>query len=97
MIPTLLRIDACPIQEDKLSFPLISWLSLVADSINGAYDAIEYALFYLVLTGLTQTEITAAFTDGQLSNGVLLYDTTNNVYVGMQAGSLVKFTTTAWP
>ncbi len=32
-----------------------------------------------------------------VSNGVLLYDTTTNVYVGMQNGSLVKFTTTAYP
>lgn len=32
-----------------------------------------------------------------VKNGVLLYDTTNNVYVGMQSGSLVKFTTTPYP
>lgn len=32
-----------------------------------------------------------------VSNGILLYDTTNNVYVGMQNGALVKFTTTAYP
>jgi hypothetical protein len=35
--------------------------------------------------------------DGSIGNGVILYDTTNNVYVGMQSGSLVKFTTTAYP
>ncbi len=97
MIPTILRIDACPLQEDKLSFPLISWLSIIGDTINSAYDAIEFALYYLVLTGLTQTEITTAFSNGELFNGILLYDTTNNVYVGMQAGALVKFTTTAYP
>ena len=32
-----------------------------------------------------------------VSNGILLYDTTTNVYVGMQNGALVKFTTTAYP
>ncbi len=32
-----------------------------------------------------------------VSNGILMYDTTTNVYVGMQNGSLVKFTTTAYP
>lgn len=32
-----------------------------------------------------------------VSNGVILYDTTNNVYVGMQNGVLVKFTTTSYP
>lgn len=34
---------------------------------------------------------------GVMQNGILLYDTTNNVYVGMQNGALVKFTTTAYP
>ncbi len=34
---------------------------------------------------------------GDIGNGILLYDTTNNVYVGMQSGALVKFTTTAYP
>ncbi len=32
-----------------------------------------------------------------LNNGILLYDTTNDVYVGMQAGALVKFTTSPYP
>jgi hypothetical protein len=36
-------------------------------------------------------------TDVTLTNGILLYDTTNNVYVGMQNGALVKFTTSAYP
>lgn len=36
-------------------------------------------------------------TDGDIGNGILLYDTTNNVYVGMKSGALVKFTTTTYP
>ena len=32
-----------------------------------------------------------------IGNGILFYDTTNNEYVGMQSGALVKFTTTAYP
>jgi hypothetical protein len=32
-----------------------------------------------------------------VGNGILLYDTTNNVYVGMQSGALVQFTTAAYP
>ena len=35
--------------------------------------------------------------NGDIGNGILMYDTTNNVYVGMQSGALVKFTTTAYP
>lgn len=34
---------------------------------------------------------------GSIGNGILLYDTTNNEYVGMQSGALVKFTTTSYP
>ena len=97
MIPTLLRIDGCPLQEDELSFPLKSWLSIIGDTINSAYDAIENGFYYLTPTGLTQAQILAAFSDGLLLNGVLLYDTTNNEYVGVQSNALVKFTTTAYP
>jgi hypothetical protein len=32
-----------------------------------------------------------------VTNGIVLYDTTTNVYVGMQNGALVQFTTTAYP
>ncbi len=32
-----------------------------------------------------------------VENGLFVYDTTNNVYVGMQNGALVKFTTTSYP
>lgn len=35
--------------------------------------------------------------DADVTNGILFYDTTMNVYVGMQNGALVKFTTTAYP
>ena len=32
-----------------------------------------------------------------VGDGIIFYDTTNKVYVGMQNGALVKFTTTAYP
>ncbi len=35
--------------------------------------------------------------DGEVGNGLFLYDTTNDVYVGMQSGSLVQFTTSPYP
>lgn len=35
--------------------------------------------------------------DMGVNNGILFYDTTTNVYVGMKNGALVKFTTTAYP
>ena len=93
----LLRIDGCPLQEDDLTFELKSWLSVTGDTINSSFDALEMALNLLYAQGLTAAQITAMFTDGNLTNGVLMYDTTNNEYVGVQSGALVKFTTAAWP
>jgi hypothetical protein len=100
----LLRVDGCPTQDDDLSFPLKSWLSIIADTINSSIDAIELNINFLnqyisvdgfIVPSLTAVEIAAIAAD--LVNGVLLYDTTNNVYVGQQAGSLVKFTTSSYP
>jgi len=41
--------------------------------------------------------LTFVTSDKPFGNGIFLYDTTNNVYVGMQSGALVKFTTSAYP
>lgn len=35
--------------------------------------------------------------DGVIGNGIMLYDTTTNQYLGIENGALVKFTTTAYP
>jgi hypothetical protein len=89
----LLRIDGCPLQEDELSFALKSWLSVLADTINSSFDAIELAFNPLTIVPMTAAKIAAAsFTDG-----VIVYDSTNNEYVGQQSGSLVKFTTSPYP
>ena len=93
----LLRIDGCPLQEDKLTFELKSWLSVTGDTINSTFDAVESALNLLTAQSYTSTQITDLFAAGELVNGVLLYDTTHNEYVGVQSGVLVKFTTAAWP
>lgn len=93
----LLRTDSCPLQEDQLSFALTSWLAVLSDTINSTFDIIEANMNLLVLQPMTQTQITDAFTDGLLTDGTVIYDSTNNVYVGQQSGALVKFTTTAYP
>lgn len=93
----LLRVDGCPLQDDKLSFPLKSWLAVLADTINSTFALIESNI--VLSQGATVPQLTAAqIADltGQ-PNGWLAYDTTNNVYVGKQSGSLVKFTTTSYP
>ena len=92
------RIDAVPIASNTQFDPqFLQWLWVLVDTLNEDINDIQ-ALFNLFTTNsYTQTEITDMNTAGQLSDGVFLYDSTNNVYVGRQGGSLVKFTTTAYP
>lgn len=92
------RIDSAPIASNTQFDPqFLQWLWVLVDALNENMRDIQDALNLLTLNGHTQAEITAMNIAGQLANGVILYDTTNNVYVGRQAGSLVKFTTTAYP
>lgn len=91
------RIDAVPIANTNFDNQFSQWLAVLVDALNENISEIQTALNLLTAIGYTQTEIVAMNTAGQLSDGVLLYDTTNNVYVGRQSGSLVKFTTTTYP
>lgn len=91
------RIDAVPITTNDFDAQFVQWLWVLVDALNENLSDIQNAFNLLTAIGYTQTEITDMDTAGQLSNGVLLYDTTNNVYVGRQSGALVKFTTTAYP
>ena len=95
----LLRIDGCPLQQDDLTFELKSWLAVTGDTINSSFDSIESALNLLTAQSMTKTEIIAlaAASPAVIGNGILLYDTTTNVYVGMQSGALVQFTTSPYP
>lgn len=90
----LTRIDAVPLGSDELSTPLKQWLSILVDTLNEIIGATEGSFNLLTVQSYTAVEI-AALTS--LSDGILLYDSTNNVYVGKQAGVLVKFTTAAYP
>lgn len=91
------RIDAVPITEIEIDSQFLQWLWILVDALNENISDIQNAFNLLTAVGYTQTQITDMNTAGQLGNGVLLYDTTNDVYVGKQGGSLVKFTTTAYP
>jgi hypothetical protein len=92
------RIDSVPIASNTQFDPqFLQWLWVLVDALNENMSDIQGAFNLLTAIGYTQTQITDMNTAGQLSNGVLLYDTTNDLYVGKQAGSLVKFTTTAYP
>lgn len=91
------RIDAVPDTGSNLDPQFLQWLWVLVDALNENISDIQRAFNLLTAIGYTQADIISMNTAGQLGNGVLLYDTTNNVYVGKQGGSLVKFTTTAYP
>lgn len=91
------RIDAVPLNGDSFSFEFNSWAAVLVDSLNENLSDVQNALNLLAAPSYTAVEITAFNVAGQLVNGVVLYDTTNNVYVGKISGSLVKFTTTPYP
>lgn len=78
----------------------------VGDSVIGTGIPANTNVYTIVANTVTLTanatvtgaqSLTFIPIQGDIGNGVLLYDTTNNVYVGMQNGALVKFTTTSYP
>jgi hypothetical protein len=91
------RIDAAPLADSDFSFELNQWIAILVDSLNEDIIDIQNAFNFLTAPNYTATEINDMFVAGNLSNGIVLYDTTNNEYVGMQSGVLVKFTTAAYP
>lgn len=91
------RIDASPVLSDVFEPPFASWLAVLVNVLNENLGDIEDDFNLLQAQSYTSVEITAMMTAGTLVNGVLLYDSTLNEYVGMQSGALVKFTTTAYP
>lgn len=93
------RIDASPILSDVFEPPFASWLAVLVNVLNENIQDIQNDFNLLTAQSYTATQIVAmqTATPSQLSNGVLLYDSTNNVYVGKISGSLVKFTTTPYP
>jgi len=92
------RIDSAPISNSSFPFDFNQWLAVLVDTLNEDIEDIQNALRIIAVGQYTSAEITAlnALTPS-LPNGVLLYDTTLDVYVGKEGGSLVKFTTTAYP
>jgi hypothetical protein len=92
------RIDASPIASNTFDpHFFLQWLWVLVDTLNETLATIEGAFNLFTANGYTQTQITTMNTAGQLNDGVILYDTTNKVYVGRQNGALVKFTTTSYP
>lgn len=91
------RIDTSPIFGNEFTQDFTQWITILVDTINESFSDIEDGFNFLTAPNLTAVQIAAMFTAGDFTNGILLYDTTNDEYVGMQAGALVKFTTTSYP
>lgn len=91
------RIDAAPILSDVFEYPFATWLAVLVNVLNENIQDIQGYFNLLQAQSYTSTEIGDMFTAGTLLNGVLLYDSVLNEYVGVQNNALVKFTTTSYP
>lgn len=91
------RIDAAPIMNVDFDPQFLQWLWVLVDTLNENLSDIQNSFNLLTAMSYTATQINDMNVAGDLVNGVLLYDTTNNVYVGKQSGALVQFTTAAYP
>lgn len=77
------------------SFEFSSWISVLIDTLNEDINKLENAINNLAAPSFTAAELVAMTPN--IQNGQLFYDTTNNEYVGVQAGVLVKLVTAAYP
>ncbi len=91
------RIDAAPILGNQFEYPFATWLAVLVNVLNENIQDIQNAFNLLEARGYTTVEIADLMTAGTLENGMILYDSDLDVYVGMQSGALVKFTTSAYP
>ena len=95
MVMFLDRIDAAPIQNNDFPFDFNQWLAVLVDTLNEDIVDTQNAFNLLKAQSYTSAEITAMAAD--LPNGIILYDSDLDLYVGKQAGVLTKFTTAAYP
>ncbi len=91
------RIDAVPALNTDFNQQILQWLWVLVDALNENISDIQNAFNLLNASPYTSTQINDMQTAGTLTDGVFLYDSTLNVYVGRISGALVKFTTAAYP
>jgi len=89
------RVDVAPIQYSNFDMEFTQWLGVLVETLNEDIISIQNAFNLLQAQSYTSTEITNMASS--LPDGVILYDSTLNLYVGKISGSLVKFTTTPYP
>jgi hypothetical protein len=93
------RIDAAPILNEDFEPAFATWLAVLVNVLNEDIQDIQGFFNLLTAQSYTAAQIVAMqmASPAILSDGVLMYDSTNNEYVGRISGSLVKFTTTSYP
>lgn len=91
------KIDTAPIANSDFDPQFLQWIWVLVDSLNENLTDIERLFNLFGAPPYTAPEILNLNTSGQLNDGIFLYDTTNNVYVGKENGILKKFTTVAYP
>lgn len=89
------KVNAVPVLGLDTTPEFIQWLTILVDTMNEVLADIEELFNVFPAPQYTDVEITALNADWP--NGVIVYDTVNNVYVGKQAGSLVQFDTSSYP
>ncbi len=91
------KIDSAPIAYSEFDYQFLQWLWVLVDTLNENIDIIQNSFDIFSAPTYTATQIANLNTAGSLTDGIILYDTTNNEYVGRISGTLVKFTTGAYP
>ena len=76
------KIDAAPVLSEKFDYPFNQWLSVLVNTLNETLGDIQTAFNLLQAQSYTTVEIAQLETDLKLVDGVILYDSTLNVYVG---------------
>jgi hypothetical protein len=89
------RVNAVPLGGLDFTPEFVQWLTILADSLNEVLGDIEDLFNVLPAPQYTAAEISALAAD--LPDGVIVYDTTANVYVGKENGTLVQFDTSSYP
>lgn len=91
------RIDSAPLFNESFSTEFNQWLANLVDTLNEVINALTEFFLAFGAFRYTQAEIIDRFNSGAIENGHILYDSDNNVYVGMQGGALVSFNTSPYP
>jgi hypothetical protein len=95
MTISLDKVNAAPISDSTFPFDFNQWLAVLVDTLNEVIGDIQSQFNITYFQPYTSAQITDLAPN--LQDGVILYDSDMNVYVGRQAGSLVQFTTAAYP